>query len=126
MRLKKRVDSAVNSVTTQIHTIKEISGAQTAQNTLCPYDRAGWVLDLALSQTGLLRVTHSDDDMRQATTQAEQQLTQLQSNLRLNRDVFLALRAMDVSKENAATRWYVEREIRAYKLAGVDRDEKAR
>jgi thimet oligopeptidase len=124
--LNTRVDSAVNSITTQINLMTEISGAHTVQNTLCPYDRAGWFLDLALSQMALLRVAHPDGRMRQAAALAEQRLEQLKSGLRLNHGVFVALSALDLNKEDPATRWYVEREIRAYKLAGVDRDEAAR
>src|SRR5436305_2366398 len=124
--LKKRVDYAILSATAQIRSVTGIRGTHTVQNTLCPYDRAGWILNLASWQTGLLRVTHPDVDMRQAAAQAEQQLAQFKSSLRLNRNVFLALRAMDISKEDPATHRYVEREIRAYRLAGVDRDETTR
>jgi thimet oligopeptidase len=124
--LNNRVDSAISSVTAQIHQITEISGTHTVQNTLRPYDRAAWFLDVASFQTTFLRMTHPDAETRRAATEAEQRLQRLKSSLRLNRAVFLALRALDLSKADAATRWYVEREIRAYKLAGIDRDETTR
>jgi thimet oligopeptidase len=121
-----RVDSAVNLVAAQIRSLAEISGTHTVQNTLCPYDRAGWMLDVALSQSTLFRVAHPDAEMRKAAAQAERRLQQLKSGLRLNRGVFLALCSLELDKEDAAAHWYVEREIRAYKLAGVDRDETTR
>ena len=49
-----------------------------------------------------------------------------QTALALNRDVYQALSSLDVSKSDAATQYYVKRQLLEFKLAGVDKDDATR
>ncbi len=46
--------------------------------------------------------------------------------LSLNGDVYKALASLDLSKADAATRYYVKRQLLQFRLAGVDKDEATR
>jgi thimet oligopeptidase len=50
----------------------------------------------------------------------------VQTALALNRDVYQALSGLDVSKEDAATQYYVKRQLLEFRLAGVDKDDATR
>ena len=49
-----------------------------------------------------------------------------QTALSLNRDVYQALSALDVSKADAATHYYMKRQLLEFRLAGVDKDDATR
>jgi thimet oligopeptidase len=61
---------------------------------------------------------------------AAQSLSQLVAaegvKLSLNRDVYKALEALNATSEDAATKYYLERTLLGYRLAGVDRDDATR
>jgi thimet oligopeptidase len=49
-----------------------------------------------------------------------------QTALALNRDVYQALSGLDISKQDAATQYYVKRTLLEFRLAGVDKDDATR
>jgi thimet oligopeptidase len=49
-----------------------------------------------------------------------------QTAITLNRDVYSALAALDLSKADSATRYYVQRQLLEFRLAGVDKDDATR
>jgi thimet oligopeptidase len=53
-------------------------------------------------------------------------ISSAQTALSLNQDVYHALASLDVSKADAATRYYVQRQLLEFRLAGVDKDEATR
>ena len=55
-----------------------------------------------------------------------QKATAMLTALSLNRDVYKALSAMDLSKTDATTRYYVTRTLLEFRLAGVDKDDATR
>ena len=44
----------------------------------------------------------------------------------MNGDVYKALASLDLSKADAATQYYVKRQLLQFRLAGVDKDEATR
>jgi thimet oligopeptidase len=107
-----------------------VTGARTAENTLVPYDRAGWHLRMAGSQSGVMFMVHPLAEVRDAAQQLSQVIGAESVALSLNRDVYQALAAIDVSTDatsaDAATRYYIERALLSYRLSGVDKDEPTR
>jgi len=55
-----------------------------------------------------------------------QKATAMLTALSLNRDVYKALSALDLSKTDATTRYYVTRTLLEFRLAGVDKDDATR
>jgi thimet oligopeptidase len=53
-------------------------------------------------------------------------VSSVQTALSLNQDVYHALSSLDVSKADAATRYYVQRQLLEFRLAGVDKDDATR
>ncbi len=64
--------------------------------------------------------------VRDAAQELQQAISAEGRALSLNREVYEALAALDVSGEDAATQYYVERALLGYRLSGVDKDEATR
>ncbi len=103
-----------------------VEGQRTVENTLAAFDRAQWHLRMAGSQTGVMFMVHPAADVRDAAQELAQAISAEGVALSLNREVYQALESVDVSGEDAATRYYMERTLLGYKLAGVDRDDATR
>lgn len=99
---------------------------RTVENTLTPYDRAGWHLRMAGSQAHVMFMVHPAAEVRDAAQNLAQAVSAEGVALSLNQEVYRALEAVDGSSEEAATRYYLERTLLGYRLAGVDRDEETR
>jgi thimet oligopeptidase len=110
----------------QVQQLLAIDAARTVENTLAPFDRAQWHLRMAGSQAGVMFMVHPAAEVRDAAQELTQAISVEGVALSLNRDVYQALAAVDVSAEDAATRYYMERTLLGYKLAGVDRDDATR
>ena len=103
-----------------------VKGKRTVENTLTFYDEAIRQLDMAGAQAGLMENVSPDSATRDAAEKLTQDASAYGTELSLNRDVFDALKAIDVSGRDAETRYYVQHELRDFKLAGVDKDDATR
>ncbi len=106
--------------------IAAIKGAYTIDNTLVPYDDAVQNLNSAGYFSGLMQQVHPDEKFRDAATEMTRKVSAATTALSLNQDVYKALASLDVSKADAATRYYVQRQLLEFRLAGVDKDEATR
>ncbi len=102
------------------------TGARTVAATLSSYDALLAELDAAGSQASLLEQVHPDSAMRSAAETFTQKISAFGSELSLNRSVYEALRAIDLSGADAVTKFYVEKSLRDFRLAGVDKDDSTR
>jgi len=98
------------------------TGIRTVSNTLAPYDEIAIHLDAAANRCGLLERVHPDPAVREAAERWTQEISQFATQLSLDRAVYDALSALDVTTEDAATQHYVARTLRDFRRAGVDRD----
>ncbi|HEY6865660.1 MAG TPA: M3 family metallopeptidase [Candidatus Eisenbacteria bacterium] len=103
-----------------------VTGPRTIENTLQPYDDALLELDAAGSQASLMENVHPDGALRAAAEAVTQQAAALSTELSLNRPVYDALASLDLAGVDPATRHYVERTLRDFRLSGVDRDDATR
>ena len=103
-----------------------VTGARTIDNTLRVYDDVLLELDAAGSQAGLIQVVHPDAKLREDAEQISQKVSALATELSLNRKVYDAIAALDVGGADAETKYYVQRTLRDFRLAGVDKDEATR
>jgi len=103
-----------------------VKGTRTIENTLVPYDEIQLHLDVVSSQASLLEAVHPDSQLRDAAEKATQKVSAFYTELSLNRGVYDALTALDVSKADAETKYYVQRDLRDFRLAGVDKDDATR
>ena len=103
-----------------------VEGPRTAENSLRLYDEAIEQLSLAGAQAGVLNSVAADKAVRDQAQDEAQRVAMAGSALSLNRAVYDALLAIEISNESAATRHYVERTLLSYRLAGVDKDQVTR
>src|SRR2546428_3508810 len=101
-------------------------GPQTIQNTLEPFDELSRRLEELRSQPRCLFEVHPEAAMGQAGDEAYQEADRFATELSLNREVFDAVAALDMADEDPATRFAVQKILRDFHLAGVDRDDATR
>src|SRR5690606_22517734 len=90
------------------------------------YDEATATLGTMMNLASLVSKAHPDPDTRAAAEAAEQELDKVATAISLDREVYEALREVDLSGADPATRHWVERTLRDFRRAGVDRDEATR
>jgi thimet oligopeptidase len=99
---------------------------RTIENTLVPFDQAIRQLNSAGYLAGLMQQVHPDAAFRDHATAMVTKVSAAQTALALNHDVYNALAALDLSNADSATRYYVQRQLLEFRLAGVDKDEATR
>jgi len=103
-----------------------VEGTRTPENSLRLYDSAIEQLNLAGAQAGILNSVAVDKAVRDQAQMEAQKVAMAGSALSLNRPVYDALAAIELTGADPATRHYVERTLLSYRLAGVDRDDETR
>ncbi|MBS0373993.1 MAG: Zn-dependent oligopeptidase [Proteobacteria bacterium] len=120
--LDRRVDGYIASARRHIATLKAVRGRHTIENTLRPYDAATLDLNTGAYLASLVQQVHPDATFRDRGTAAYVRASSAQTDVQLDPGVYAALKAIDLSGADATTRYYVERLLLVFKLAGVDRD----
>jgi thimet oligopeptidase len=110
----------------KIAALLALTEPRTVANTLTLFDQAQWHLRMAGSQTGVMFMVHPASSVRDAVQELSQLVSAEGVALSLNQDVYKALAAIDAAGEDAATKYYLERTLLGYRLAGVDRDQATR
>ena len=90
------------------------------------FDDAFAELGNAAAQASLLRNVHPSAEVRDAAERDEQEIDAFQTGLSLDRGLHDALARVDLDGADAATRWMVEKALRDFRRAGVDRDDATR
>lgn len=111
---------------TAIDTLLAVHGRRTVENTLTQYDGALRHLNSAAYLSGLVQQVHPETAFRDVATAMTTKVSGAQTALSLNRDVYHALLAIDLSQADAATAYYVKRQLLEFRLAGVDKDDATR
>jgi len=121
-RLRKRLELAKASIAK----VLAAKAPRTIENTLVPYDEALRQLDMAGSQSSLAENVLPDLATRNVAEKLSQDVAAYFTELSLNRKVYDALAAIDIAKADPATKYYVTRTLRDFRLAGVDKDDATR
>ncbi len=106
--------------------IVEAEGPRTIENTLVPYNQMLMHLDAASAESGLFARVHPDEQVRNAAEESEQAVAKYATELNLDRQLYEAFRGLDVSRADAGTRFLVEKRLRDFRRAGVDKSEEVR
>ena len=109
-----------------IATLVAAKGPRTIENTLVPFDEAIREINTAGYFAGLMQQVHPDATFRDHATTMYTKTVAAQTAISLNRDVYNAMAALDVSKADAATKYYLTRQLLEFKLAGVNKDDATR
>jgi len=123
---EKMVTDRLAAAQTSIDQVTAVKGARTIDNTLVPFDEAVRQINTSIYLSSLILQVHPDAKFRDSATNMVSKASAAQTALALNRDVYQALSSLDVSKSDAATQYYVKRQLLEFKLAGVDKDDATR
>jgi thimet oligopeptidase len=125
-RFEKEMDARLAKAQQSLDQMLGVKGKRTVENTLRLYDEVLIHLDAASYQTDLIQNVHPDAEFRAVAEKENQKAAAFGTALSLNHNVYNALAALDLSGEGEETRYYVERTLRDFRLAGVDKDEATR
>jgi thimet oligopeptidase len=106
--------------------LKAMPSPRPLEEALGAYDEAATALSDASSRASVARNAHPSAAMREAGERCEQEVDALSTELSLDRGVYDALREIDASAADGPTRHYLERVLRDFRRAGVDRDDQTR
>jgi thimet oligopeptidase len=109
-----------------IETMLAVKGPRTIENTLVPFDEAVRQNNSAGYFAGLMEQVHPDSTFRDHATAMLTKASAAQTAIALNHEVYNALAGLDLSKADAATKYYVQRQLLEFRLAGVDKDDATR
>jgi thimet oligopeptidase len=96
------------------------SAARTIDETLTRYNELLTAASASNALAGLMSEVHPDEKIRDAARECEQEVARFYSDLALDRDMYDALAAVDVSSSDADTRRFHAHTLRDYRRAGVD------
>jgi thimet oligopeptidase len=103
-----------------------VESPRTPENSLRLFDQAIEHLGLAGAQAGVLNSVAPDKGVRDQAQNEAQRIAMAGSALSLNRAVYEALAAIDLTGASPATQHFVQRTLLGYRLAGVDKDQATR
>jgi len=104
-----------------------VSGAaRTVEATLVRYNELLTAASASNALAGLMSEVHPDEAIRDAARECEQEVARFYSDLALDRDMYDALAAVDVSAADADTQRFLAHTLRDYRRAGVDKPPEVR
>src|SRR5919204_762235 len=122
----KRADAHLTNARQALDGLLAVKGRRTAENTLRRYDNFTLEIEAVVGPANVIANLHPDERMRQAAEEALTRTRAIATERSTNRSVYDALAAIDASREDAETKYYLARELRTFRLNGVDRDDAAR
>ena len=110
----------------QITATPTAKAPRTIEGTLVPYNELLTAASATNAMAGLMSEVHPDEAIRDAARECEQEVSRFYSDLALDRDMYDALAAVDVSGADPDTVRFLEHTLRDYRRAGVDKPAKVR
>ena len=99
---------------------------RTVAGTLTLYNELLVAASASNALAGLMSEVHPDEAIRDAARECEQEVSRFYSDLALDRGMYDALAAVEVTAEDAATRRFAANTLRDYRRAGVDQPAEVR
>jgi thimet oligopeptidase len=103
-----------------------IAAPRTVDEMLVQYNQLLTAASASNALAGLMSEVHPDEMIRDAARECEQEVARFYSDLALDRDMYDALAAVDVSGADADTQRFVAHTLRDYRRAGVDKPPEVR
>ncbi len=102
------------------------AGVDASEAILDIFDAAFAALQNVGARCGLAHEVHPDEKLRAAAETCEQEVSALATEFSLDREIYDALQSVDLTHVDANTRYFVEKNLRDFRLGGVDRDPETR
>lgn len=101
--------------------IVEADGPRTIENTLVPYNEILMHVDAARAECGLFARGHPSARVRRSAADGVRAVARYTTELSLDRPLYDAFATLNVSRTDAATQYAVDKILRDFRRAGVDR-----
>ena len=124
--VQEAVQTRIDASQKILERVTAVQGTRTVANTLEPLNKLSIQLYEASALASLMENTHPDAKVREVAEKANQDVQKFVTDLSLNKDVYEAVKAVDVSTEDAATQRVHRNALRDYRRAGVDKDDATR
>jgi len=115
-------DAHLAAAQASIEKLLAVQGPRTVENTLVAFDDAQLELETAASGGSLLTNASPNKALRDIGEEVSQKVSAAATALSLNVEVYNALRSLDASAADSATRYYLEHALLDYRLNGIDKD----
>jgi len=99
---------------------------RTVEEALTLYNELLTAASASNALAGLMSEVHPDENIRDAARECEQEVSRFYSDLALDRDMYDALAAIDISRADADTQRFHAHTLRDYRRAGVDKSPEVR
>ena len=119
-------DTEVEALKADVVRLETFSGTPTVQSYLEALNATLVSASNMIYAGSVLAAVHPDKAVRDAADACNQALTPVFSDYSLSRPIYERLAAVDLAAADADTRRFVEKQLLAFRLAGVDRDEATR
>jgi thimet oligopeptidase len=103
-----------------------VAAPRTADETLERYNELLTAASTSNALAGLMSEVHPDEAIRDAARECEQEVSRFYSDLALDREMYDALAAVEVSAADADTQRFLAHTLRDYRRAGVDKPPEVR
>ena len=123
---RKVVDARLTRARRLLDEMLAVKGPRDVANTLAPYDELSGELFAAANQASVMAALHPDDAMRRTGEELNRRVSAFAAEIPLRADVYAALKGIDTGRADDKTRYYIERELREFQRAGVDKPEAVR
>jgi thimet oligopeptidase len=100
--------------------------ARTIDEALAMYNELLTQASASNALAGLMSEVHPDEAIREVARECEQEVSRFNSDLALDREMYDALAAIDVSAADADTQRFLAHTLRDYRRAGVDKSPEVR
>lgn len=120
--IKQRCDLFINRITAERTRLESEKGAATVSKTLRSYDNISDLLGAASGEATLFREVATTAASRDAGQECEVRLSAEGTKLSLSRPLYDRLKAIDASKADAATQYYLRRTLLGFERSGVALD----
>ncbi len=117
----RAVDGYLAASNRAVQRLRTAKAPHTVANTVAPFDDAVRSINSALYLADLAQKTHPNAAFRDRATQAFRRASAAQTALSLNTAVYQALAKVSLAAADAPTRYYVQRQLLEFRLAGVNR-----
>jgi len=106
--------------------VKAMPAPRDTVATLTAYDDANAAISDAAAQAELARQGSPDPAMRKAAEECDRHLQATFTSINQDRALYDVLSSLDLSGQDVTTRWWMTRDLREFRRAGVDRDDATR
>ncbi|MCP4448333.1 MAG: Zn-dependent oligopeptidase [Myxococcales bacterium] len=116
----------LNAAKKALPALLSLGGVRDQENFLIPYNLLLVDVERSAATASLMNAVHPDEAIRSAAQKCEQETSSFITELSLHRGLFDAFATLDTKNFDTEAKRLVERSLRDYRRAGVDKDEATR